>query len=708
MRTGHELDVFFYPEAVALVGASGRPGSFSHEMLVNLSRSFRGRVYAVNPKYREIEGVPSYPSILDIPDEVDLAVIALRAQLVPGAVREAGEKGVKGVVIVAGGFAETGEEGRRLQEEVVRVARSYGIRIVGPNCIGVYNAVNGLDTFFLPREKMRRPPKGYIAVVSQSGAFLTTMMDWLAQEHVGIVKAVNIGNKADVDEAEVIEYYTHVDSVNTVMVYVEGVSPGRGRDLVEAVEKARGEGKNVVFLKGGKTSQGARAARSHTAALAGDYDVFRSVLEEAGAVIAETPQDFIDSAKALSLMRAPAGRRVAVVTNAGGPGVLATDELAKRGLEVPELPRELQERLRPHFPPIVALGNPVDLTGEARDEDYEVVLDELASYEGVDALLVLALVQPATMTIRVADIIADTAWRAKKATVAVTIGAEYGELVKEYLESRGIPTYYMVDRAAAAVQALYQASRKPCTRPEPVEPPRRALEIVEAALAEGRTKLLEHEALELVSLYGVPVPRYCLARSPEEARKCSSDLRAPLVAKIASPDIVHKSDVGGVILGITGPGEAVDAYHRIIENVRSRKPGARISGVVFQEMAPEGVEVIVGSRRDPSFGPIALLGLGGTLVELIRDYTIGLAPAGECTAARMIDGLKASRIFYGYRGKPPLDREAVAGAVEAVSMITSSIPQVAEVEVNPLMVYERGAVAVDARVLLTPHKLPRE
>ncbi len=701
--TGEGLEAVFYPETVALVGASGRPGSFSHEMLRNLARSFRGRVYAVNPKYKEILGVPSYPSILDIPDTIDLAVVALRAERVPAALEEAGRKGVKAAVVVAGGFAEVGVEGARLQEEIVSIARRHGFRLVGPNCIGVYNAVNGLDTFFLPPEKMRRPPKGYIAVVSQSGAFLTTMMDWLAQEGIGIVKALNIGNKADVDEADAIAYYTSLETVNTIMVYSEGVQPGRGRVLVNAVEAARDAGKRIVFLKGGKTGQGARAAKSHTAALAGDYDVFREALKEAGAVVAETPQDFIDSAKALSLMRLePRGRRVGVVTNAGGPGVLATDELARRGLEVPELSEAVRSRLRPRFPPIVALGNPIDLTGEAKDEDYRVVLEELAASGEVDSLLVLALVQPATMTIRVADIIADTAWSRKIPIVAVTIGAEYGETVKEYLESRGVPTYFMPDRAAAALQALTDSARSRCPRPPVAEPPRRAVEIVEAAIAEGRRKLHEHEALELVALYGVPVPGFCLARDPGEAEECYERLRKPLVAKVVSPDILHKSDVGGVVLGIETRDQAIEAFQNIVDTVGSRAPGARIIGVIFQEMAPKGVEVIVGGRRDPSFGPIALLGLGGTLVEVLKDYKLALAPVSTCRAREMVEGLRGRKLLEGYRGRPAADKNAIVEGLASISQLVASLPQVEEAEVNPLMVYEKGAVAVDARVILVP------
>jgi len=696
------INVFFYPETVALIGASGKPGAFSHEMLRNLVTRFKGKVYAVNPKYKEILGVPSYPSILDIPDPVDLAVIAVRAQRVPQALEEAGKKGVRGAIIVAGGFAEAGEEGERLQEAVVSIAKRYGVRIVGPNCIGVYNAVNGLDTFFLPPEKMRRPPKGYIAVVSQSGAYLTTMMDWLSSEGVGIVKAINIGNKADVDEAEIIGYYASQEFVRAIMVYMEGVSPGRGRALVEAVRRARDNGKKVVVLKGGKTSYGARAAKSHTAALAGDYAVFSSILREAGAVVAETPTEFVDIAKALSFMGhlEPRGRRVLVVTNAGGPGVLATDELSRRGLVLPQTPQDAVEELSKLLPPIVALGNPVDLTGQASDEDYQLVLEKLAGRSEFDSLLVIAPVQPATMTIRVADIIADTVWRVKKPATVMTIGADYGELVKEYLDSRGIPAYPLPDRAAYSLWALIEASKPLCSIARPGNPPSGAVDLVEKALKEGRNKLLEHEALELLEHYGVPVAPYCLARTPAEAFACAEKIASnKLVAKIVSPDIIHKSDVGGVLLGVD-PAKAREAYDTVIRRVRTQAPDARIVGVLFQAEAPKGVEVIVGSKRDEGFGPIVVYGMGGILVELLRDFSIGLAPTSRCRALEMIKETKSSRLLEGYRGSERKDIESLAEAITRISRIAAEIDSVREVDVNPIMVYEKGVLAVDARVII--------
>lgn len=424
-------------------------------------------------------------------------------------------------------------------------------------------------------------------------------------------------------------------------------------------------------------------------------------MEEAGAVEAESASDFIDWAKALSYMSHLRGEgNVLVVTNAGGPGVIATDALASRGLRVPPLPDRVRERLASKLPPIVSLSNPIDLTGQARDEDYKLVLEEVEGEDFYDSLLILAPVQPATMTIGVADIIADWVWRNKKPAVVMTIGSDYGLLVKEYLDSRGIPAYTMPDRAAGALYALMESSKPLCPIGGGLPAPPRAEEIIEEARREGRIKLLEHEALAVMEAYGIPVPRYCLATSRDEAGKCASIIGKPMAAKIVSPDIVHKSDVGGVVLGVAGREGAVEAFDRILENIGRNAPNARVVGVLYQEMAPSGLEVFVGGKRDPSFGPIVVFGLGGVFVEALRDVAISLAPTNKCRAMRMLGSIKARRLLEGYRGMAPRDKEAIADAIVKISSLVSNHPSIAEVDVNPLIAYDRGVLAVDARIIL--------
>ena len=716
-----DIDVFFYPRSVAVVGASPREGSIGRAILENLLASYTGAVYPVNPKYEEILGLRAYPSVSSLPEPPDLTVIAVRARLAPAIAEEAARRGTKGIIVVSGGFAEAGEEGRQLQEMLRRVVDQYGVRIIGPNCIGVYNALSGVDTFFLPRDRMKRPHKGPTAIISQSGAFLASVMDWAAEEGIGISMAVNFGNKLDVDEVDLIDYFADDDNIRTIIVYLEGVKPGRGRALIEASRRATAKGKSIVLLKAGKTQAGAAAAASHTAALAGDYAVYRAAFRQAGIIEVDEPVKLFDMAKALARLTPPRGRRVAIVTNAGGPGVIAADKLAELGLEVPRFSDELQARLREAFPePRVAVGNPVDLTGDATPEDFEKALKIVVESGEADMVMVLALMQPPTMHIRVADIIADIAWSHKdKPIVAVTIGSEYAKTMRDYLEGRGIPVYDFPDRAANALYALSRCT--PCRWPEwaaqacpvdlvsraeregevPGDARERAAGILEAALSRGGGKLLEHEALQLLEAYGLPVPRYCLAKTRDEAGECMRRLGRPAVAKVVSPDIMHKSDVGGVVLGLHSPEDAMRAYDEILSRVSARAPGARVEGVLIQEYLPQGLEVIVGAKRDPSFGPVVLFGLGGVLVEVMRDVSLRVAPITACEALQMLSEIRGSRLLEGYRGSPPRDRAALAGVMLKIARLALDFPQVRELDLNPVMSYERGAAIADARIIVS-------
>ena len=699
------VDVFFEPRSVAVVGASPRPDNMGRTILENLLAGFRGKVYVVNPRYAEVLGLPSYKSLRAVPDEVDLAVLAVSSRMTPEIMEDAGLKGVKGVVVFSGGFAETGtEEGRRLQDELVSKARKYGVRLLGPNCIGVYNSAVGLDTFFLPRSKMRRPSPGPIALVSQSGALLATLMDWAASKGVGVSKAINFGNKADVDEVESIEYLGRSDDVKVILLYLEGAT--RGRELVDVIRGTVGRGKHVVVIKGGRFQTTARATLSHTASVAGSYDVFKEAMREAGAILLEDLEAAFDAAKVLSTQPAPAGRRVAVITNSGGHGVVAADTLTAAGLEVPETTQDLMKELAVAFPERVSLRNPFDLTGDARPDQYRLVIDSVLGHGFADSLLVIALVQPPTMDPgEVVKVISEA--RAKRPDiplVVVTIGADAGVQVARALEEQGIPVFELPDRAARALASLHMGRPR---WPEAVD--RSALgitdeavqgvkDIIRKALKEGRSKLLEDEALRVLRLYGVPVADFCVARSEGEASGCASTIGGPVVMKVISPDIVHKADVGGVLVGVS-PDQAADAFKRLIDNVRSRAPTARVEGVLVQRQA-SGVEVMVGGLRDPAFGPIVTFGLGGALVELIRDVSMRLAPVGPGEATEMVRETRAFALLSGYRGGAGANIAKVAEAVVRVSFLLADHNEIKELDINPILANQETATAVDARVLI--------
>lgn len=595
---------------------------------------------------------------------------------------------------------------------LLEIKERYKTRILGPNCIGVYNAIIGLDTFFLPYERMKRPHKGPIAIVSQSGAYLASIMDWAAEEGIGISKAVNFGNKVDIDEIDLLNYFADDDDIRVILVYLEGIKPGKGREFIDIARKVTLErGKSIVLLKTGRTGHGARAAYSHTAALAGSYEVFRAAFKQARIIEVEDTLRLFDAAKTLAYLTPPKGKRVGILTNAGGPGVISTDALTSLGLEVPRFSSELQEKLRSMFPPRVAIGNPVDLTGDAGPEEYRKVLDLLMSSKEIDMLLIIALMQPPTMDIKVADIIADFAWKKKeKPVVVVTIGSEYAKEFKAYLENRGIPVYDFPDKAAFALYALSRCSE--CRWGSKVSYPEiklnnivdknenKAKEIIRSAINSGRKKLLEHESFEILKLYDIPVPDFCLATTEFEAKECASNMKPPYVVKIVSPDIVHKSDVGGVILNLSDEDDVLKGYRSVLSNVKRMAPGAHIEGILIQHMVPQGLEVIVGGKKDPIFGPTVLFGLGGIFVEVFRDISIRVAPISSIEAFEMINEIKAKKLLEGYRGQKPRDKKALATVILKIARLMLRQPAVSELDLNPVMSYENGAIVADARIIV--------
>ncbi|MCE4616951.1 MAG: acetate--CoA ligase family protein, partial [Aeropyrum sp.] len=647
-------------------------------------------------KYSEVLGVKSYPNLESIDRPVDLVVVALRAEAAVEAVEEAGRIGANAAVVVAGGFAEIGPQGAALQDRLVETARKYGLRVIGPNCIGVYNALTGLDTFFLPWERMRRPFKGPVGLVSQSGALLTMMMDLMAGEGVGVVMAANIGNKADVDEAEIIEYYSSLDEVRVIWVYVENLS--NLHRLLDSIAEARKAGKRVVLLKGGRTSAGSRAASSHTAAVAGRYDAFKDLALEAGAVIVERIRDAVDTIKALALLPKPRGPRVAVATNAGGPGVVATDTLEEEGLSVPPPSEGLRRRLLSRFPPIASLSNPFDLTGMASDGDFERLLPEAARSGEYDMILAVVPVQPATMTAKISWIVAKTAWESKLPVAAATLGGGLGEEVLSSLASLGIPSYREPDRAARALAALYQSEAEPCIPDPPSQPPRAAIRIVEEAISSGYSKLREELALELARSYGLETARYCVAESPEEAGECFDELGGTVVAKVASTAIEHKTDVGGVVTGIRSSREAVEAYRRL-SSIASRFGGSWT--LLFQEEIG-GVELIVGATTGRELRGVAVLGPGGIFVEAGRELAYTRAPASRCGVYNAVNRQQLlRRLSRGFRGMPPLSVEQLYKLANAISRMPLEISAVVDAEANPAF-YTKDArlVVADFRVVL--------
>ena len=684
---GKGVEVFFKPKSIAVVGASNRKGSIGYAITWNLINSYSGKIYPINPKYKEILGLDAYSSLLDLSEAPDLVVITVKAELVPPIAEEAGKKGAKGIIVVAGGFSEAGEEGKELEEDLVKIVRKYDMRLIGPNCIGVYDADTGVDTFFIPHNRMRRPPKGNIAVISQSGAFLTTFMDYIATEGVGIIKAVNFGNKADVDEVDLLAYLAHQPNVDTIMMYLEDVKPGRGRELINiALEAKLKYGKKIVALKGGKSESGKRAASSHTAALAGDYRVLSSAFRQAGIVEVATPLEFLDAAKALSKSTPARGSKTLVLTHAGGPGVITTDLLEANGLRVPRLSKALVKRLESVFPRRVAKTNPIDLTGDASEEDYMKALEVLADNDEFDIYIVIAYIQPPTITNNVGNVIIDFSKKTGKPVIVVTGASPEGDQLLRYLDENNIPSYNLPERAVHAARALTIAGQRICMD---------KLSLIEHDNTKSCTKqkVSEVEALRLAEEVGIKTPRYCFVESVSKVRECYNRLSKPLVAKLVAKNLVHKSDIGGVVLGIESVEEAVESYNKL----KNLGVEYGFQGVLFQEHVEGGIEVFVGGKKDPVFGPVILFGAGGTLVEVYNDVSIRVAPLNRCEAEKMIDETKVSKVLRGYRGFRA-DIDSLIDLVYRVSELLNR-KNILELDLNPIIVNRDGAYAVDVRIV---------
>lgn len=452
------IEKFFNPSSVAIVGASPKPGKVGNVILANFKKRFKGKIYPVNPKHEEIMGLKCYPSIKDLPETPDLVIIAIPAPKVPQVLRDAGEKGVKATIIITGGFRETGtEEGKRLEEEIVKISREYGIRILGPNCLGIYDNWSGVDTFFLPDEKMMRPPKGKISFISQSGAFASALLDWMAYRNIGISRAISYGNKIDVDDVDLLDFLANDDKTGLIIMYLEGLKPGRGRLFIEKAREVV-QKKPIVIYKAGKTSRGSTAAASHTAALAGNYAVYKAAIKQAGLIEAMSFDEIMDLSKILLTQPLMKGRKVYVVTDAGGVGVMLTDALTTEGFILPRSPADLKEELRKVLPPHCIVENPIDLTGDTDDDRYKVVLDILLPRDDVDAVVVGALPQVPGITSKLADYLAE-ARKYGKPIIAISIGSKEAEKFKDLLEDKGIPVFESPERAARALRALYLYSK---------------------------------------------------------------------------------------------------------------------------------------------------------------------------------------------------------------------------------------------------------
>ncbi|MFN7036659.1 MAG: acetate--CoA ligase family protein [Bellilinea sp.] len=695
------LNGLLRPKKIAVVGASATPGKIGYTVVKNLIEGgYPGKIYPVNPSATEILGLKVYPTIRDIPENIDAAIITIPAKAVLPIVDELGAKGTKGMIVITSGFSEVGL--KDLERELVEKAHSYGMRVLGPNIVGVLSNSDKMNGSFCPF----LPLEGKASMVSQSGALLIAIDAASYIRRVGFDKLISIGNMSDVDFADLITWLNDDPNTSCISLYIEGFRDGR-----RFIEAARNANKPIIALKAGVSSHGAAAAASHTGSLAGAAKVYGAAFQQAGVVQATDLNDLFNRTLSLSLQPPMKGDNLLVITNGGGVGVLATDAAEKSGVPLKFAPADMQAELKKHMPEFGSSKNPVDLTGMAGTEWYQASIRFALAHTWVDGLVVLycetAMTDPLEIAKGIKKAVVETGVTDKPLTVSF-VGGERSEEAMRWLVENGIPAYGAPDLAVNAIAALREYARmKEIVREEAMpclaQDRERALKIIYKARSEGRDSLTEIEAKEVFECYGLPVTPTRLARNEDEAVSLAREIGYPVVMKIVSPDILHKSDAGGVRVNIKDDAGVREAFKTIMKNAKEYKATANIHGIAVQEMAPWGTEVILGSVNDPTFGPTMMFGLGGIFVEVLKDVTFRVAPVTSSQALRMLDEIRGAPIIAGVRGEAPRDRQALADVIcQYSTMILDLADEVSESDANPVLVYEsgKGLKVVDARIIL--------
>ena len=694
------LDAFFRPQSVAVIGASREPEKLGYAVLANLKHAgFPGPLYPINPKADQILDLKAYPSVLDVPGQIDLAVIVIPYRFVPPALEECGQKGIPAVVVITAGFREAGREGLERERELMQIASRYGIRLIGPNCLGVIDTGTPLNASFAAG----MPPQGPIAFMSQSGALGTAVLDIAMTGRIGFSKFISLGNKADVSEIDLLEALKDDPASRVILMYIEGVP--NGQEFMRVAQRVT-RAKPVVAIKSGVTQSGSRAVSSHTGSLAGSEAAYKAAFQQAGIIRAASMEELFDCALAFAYQPLLRGDRIGIVTNAGGPGILATDALERAGLEIPRLTTATTEALAQILPGAASVANPVDVLGDALADRYEHAIRLTLADPNVDGVIVILTPQAMTEIDGTAEAVGRLAQGADKPVLGCFMGEARVASGIEILRRYGVPNYPFPERAAAALEAMCQYRRerqRPLLQPEPCSvciPVVR--ELFDQVRSEGRVNIGEMEARQVLEAYGFPVPQSRLAATSDEAVAIAEEIGYPVVLKVASPDILHKTDVGGVRINLRSAADVRDAFDLIVYRAERYVPGARIWGCLVQQMVPKGREVLLGMSRDPQFGPLVAFGLGGIYVEALKDVAFRVAPFSREEASEMIREIRSYALLEGVRGEPPADEDAIVDALLRVSQLVTDFPEIVELDINPLMVFERGrgAVALDMRLIL--------
>ena len=689
---------FFIPESVAVIGASKHPDKLGFKILKNVvDGGYKGKVYPVNPSAEgDILNLKSYKSISEIPTPPDLAIIVIPARFVPDVAEECGKKGVKGLIVISAGFKEAGEEGKKREEALKEIVKKYGMRMIGPNCLGVIDVVNRLNASFA----FDMPPKGKISFITQSGALGTAVLDWAAKEDIGLSKFVSFGNMADVSETDLIADFGEDPETSVILLYMEGVKDGK--KFIETARKVALK-KPIIMVKSGKSTAGSKAVSSHTGSLAGSDNAYNAALKQSGVIRANSVQELFDYAMAFSCQPVPQGKRVAVVTNAGGPAVMATDAIEAEGLIPAIISEKTRTSLREFLSPAANVHNPVDILGDALADTYGKAMDLVLSEDGVDAVVAILTPQVVTQIPESAEKIADVAHRHKKPVVASFMGGKRIEDGVKVLMKKGIPNYPFPERAVSSIKAMVnykEWKEKKKGDIQRFDTDRASVEkIIEKIKKSGRKTAGDIEGREILASYGIKTVESFLAKNISECKKYFQKLNCPVVMKLVSPDILHKTEAGGVKVGLSSVKDVETAFKEIMASAKSYKKDAVIEGIQLQPLIQGGTEVIIGVSKDPQFGHLLMFGLGGIYVELLKDVSFRVIPVTDVDAGEMIEEIKTAKMLKGFRNISERDTGAIKDVLLRISQLCVDFPEIEEMDINPLMVLEKGkgVIAVDAR-----------
>ena len=692
--------VFLSPKSIAIIGASDKEGSVGRAITNNIMKGYKGTIYPISPTRETVFDKKAYKSVLDVPGKVDLAVVVTKNTIVPSVLEECGKKKLRGAIVITAGFKEVDEEGAKLEQKLKDIAKKYKLQIIGPNCLGVMNLEpqTMMNSTFLKIT----PKSGEIALVSQSGAICAALVEDASAQGIGFSAVISMGNKADMSEIDILKMLAEHKQTKVIVIYLEDM--GNGQEFLRVCKDiTRKKKKPVLVLKSGRSPEGAKAAMSHTGALMGSDEIYDALLKQSGAIRVDTMEELFDYATAFSKQPLPMNGDLVIVSNAGGPAIISTDACSKLGIKMAKI-EEIRKKIDAVIPPWGSSRNPVDIVGDADFKRFENVLNEVLKHKNVGSVISMCTPSATLNYDKLAEVIVSMSKKYKKTMLASLMGLDEGITNREILAKGDVPYYTYAEGSIRALKAMLTFTNWVKNSPGKITKfnvkKNTVKKILDNAKKEKRSALLEEEGQEILRAYGFPLPASKLAKSKKEAVAASKKIGYPVVLKIASPQIIHKSDAGGVKVNLQNAKDVENAFDTIIKNAKKYNKKADIKGVLVVEMVKGGKEMIIGSKLEPGFGPVVMLGMGGIYVEVLKDVTFRLAPMTNIEADDMISSIKTKKILEGVRGEKPSDIKKLSECIQRLSQLVSDFNEIKELDMNPVLVMEKnkGCKVLDVRI----------